>query len=34
MLDGKIGAIGFGYKDFVLEVIGHYEMFIEPYKTR
>ena len=33
-LNGKIGNKEMAYKDFVAEIVGHYEMFIEPYKNR
>ena len=33
-LNGKIGTKGFDNKDFIAEIIGHYEMFVEPFKNR
>jgi Reverse transcriptase (RNA-dependent DNA polymerase)/Zinc knuckle len=33
-LNGKIGNKEMAYKDFVAEIVGHYEMFIEPYKNK
>ena len=32
-LNGKIGTKGFAHKDFVAEIIGHYEMFVETFKN-
>ena len=33
-LNGKIGMKGFTHKDFISEILGHYEMFVEPFKNR
>jgi len=33
-LNGKIGKKDFDDKDFYSEIIGYYEMFIEPFKSR
>ena len=33
-LNGKIGREGMEHRDFVSEITGHYEMFIEPFKGR
>ena len=33
-LNGKIGTKGFDHKDFISEIVGHYEMFVEPFKNR
>ena len=33
-LNGKIGTKGFDNKDFIAEIIGHYEMIVEPFKNR
>ena len=33
-LNRKIGTKGFDNKDFIAEIIGHYEMFVEPFKNR
>ncbi|KAI2500191.1 hypothetical protein MHU86_14266 [Fragilaria crotonensis] len=33
-LNGKIGREGMDHQDFVEEIAGHYQMFIEPFKGR
>ena len=33
-LNGKIGTKVFDNKDFIAEIIGHYEMIVEPFKNR
>ena len=33
-LNGKIGREGMEHQDFISEITGHYEMFIEPFKGR
>jgi hypothetical protein len=33
-LNGKIGTKGFDDLDFIAEIIGHYEMLMEPFKNR
>ena len=33
-LNGKIGSKDFTHKDFISEILGHYEMFVEPFKNR
>jgi len=33
-LNGNIGTKGFDNKDFIAEIIGYYEMFVEPFKNR
>ena len=33
-LNGKIGSKDFTHKDFVTEILGHYDMFVEPFKNR
>ncbi|KAI2509132.1 hypothetical protein MHU86_5251 [Fragilaria crotonensis] len=33
-LNGKIGREGMDHQDFVEEITGHYQMFIEPFKGR
>ncbi len=32
-LNGKIGMKDFTHNDFVSEILGHYEMFVEPFKN-
>ena len=34
LLNGKIGVKDFTHKDFISEILGHYEMFVEPFKNR
>ncbi|KAI2504335.1 Reverse transcriptase (RNA-dependent DNA polymerase) [Fragilaria crotonensis] len=33
-LNGKIGSKDFTHKDFVSEILVHYQMFVEPFKNR
>ncbi len=33
LLNGKIGMKGFTHKDFISEILGHYGMFVEPFKN-
>jgi hypothetical protein len=32
LLNGKIGVKDFTNKDFIFEILGHYKMFVEPFK--
>jgi hypothetical protein len=32
LLNGKIGVKDFTHKDFISEILGHFKMFVEPFK--